>query len=172
MDPSGRQAIVISALLGIFIGFALFVGAFMTHHGRRAGLLVLLVAISIYVISGVAYAAWGLVAHGEVAADLYMANQRNGNEINNAIWVFFVGIGSASLVVGGAFLWAIRRAWRRFLEWSDTDACTSPLPSEPPPPTTPVPASIAEEIARLCALRDRGLLTDAEYQQAKAKLLA
>lgn len=170
--PHSRQAIVVSALLGIVIGGALFVGAFMTHQGRRAGLLVLLVAIAIYIISGIAYAAWGLLAHGEVAADIYMANQRYGNEINNAIWAFFVGIGSTSIVVGGAFLWMIRHVWRRFQEESDTNAGISPLPSEPPPPFTPVTASIADEIERLGALRDRGLLTDGEYQQAKGKLLA
>lgn len=169
--PQGRQAIVISALLGIVIGGALFVGAFMTHHGRRAGLLVLLAAIAIYIVSGIAYAAWGLLAHGEAAAGIYMANQQDGNEINNAIWAFFVGIGCTSLLVGTAFLWAIRRVWRRFPEGSYANAGTSPLPSEPPPPTAPVPASIAGEIERLGALRDRGLLTDGEYQQAKGKLL-
>jgi len=129
--PHGRQTIVVSALLGIVVGGALFVGAFMTHHGQRAGLLVLLAAIATYIISGVAYAAWGLLAHGEVATDIYMANQRYGNEINNAIWAFFVGIGSASLVFGGAFLWAIRRVWRRLPEGSDTNDGTSPLLSEP-----------------------------------------
>jgi len=169
--PHGRQAIVVSALLGIAIGGALFVGAYMTHHGRRTGLLVLLAAITIYITSGIAYAAWGLLSHDDVAADIYMANQRYGNEINNAIWAFFVGIGSASLVVGGAFLWAIRRAWRRFPEGSNTNAGTSPLPTEPPRPTAPVAASIAGEIERLGALRDRGLLTEDEYQQAKTKLL-
>lgn len=169
--PHGRQAIVVSALLGIVIGGALFVGAFMTHHGRRAGLLVLLAAITVYLISGIAYAAWGLLAHGEVDAEIYMANQQYGNEINNAIWAFFVGIGCTSIVVGVAFLFAIRRAWRRFSEGSDMNAVTSPLPSEPPPPVMRVPGSVAEEIERLGALRDRGLLTDAEYQQAKAKLL-
>lgn len=170
--PHGRQAIVVSALLGIVVGGALFVGAFMTHHGRRTGLLVLLAAITIYILSGIAYAAWGLLAHGEIAADLYMANQRHGNEINNAIWTFFVGIGSTSLLVGAAFLWAIRRAWRRFPEGSDESPVASPLPSEPPRSTTPVAGSIAEEVERLGSLRDRGLLTDGEYQQAKGKLLA
>lgn len=170
--PHGRQAIVVSALLGIVIGGALFVGAFMTHHGRRAGLLVLLAAIAIYIISGITYAVWGLLAHGEAAAGIYMANQQYGNEINNAIWAFFVGIGSTSLLVGAAFLWAIRRAWRRFPEGSDENPVASPLPSEPHPPVTHAPTSIAEEIERLGALRDRGLLTDVEYQQAKGKLLA
>jgi hypothetical protein len=33
-------------------------------------------------------------------------------------------------------------------------------------------ASSADEIARLAALRDQGALTDAEFQQAKARLLA
>ena len=169
--PNGRQAIVVSSILGVVIGSALFVGAFMTHHGRRAGLLVLLAATLLYTVSGTVYAGWGLLAHGEVDAEIYMANQRYGNEINNAIWAFFVGIGATSLIVGGAFLWAIRRAWRRFPEGSDENLVISPLPSEPHPPVTRVPTSIAEEIERLGALRDRGLLTDGEYQQAKGKLL-
>lgn len=169
--PNGRQAIVVSALLGIVIGGALFIGAFMTHQGRRTGLLVLLAAIALYTISGIVYSAWGFIAHGVVDADIYLANQRYGNEINNAIWAFYFGIGSTSLLVGVAFLWAIRRAWRRFPEGSDENSVTSPLPSEPHPSGTRVPTSVAEEIERLGALRDRGLLTDAEYQQAKAKLL-
>ena len=170
--PHGRQAIVTSALLGIVIGFGLFVGAFMTHHGRRAGLLVLVAAITIYSISGIAYAAWGLVAHDEVAANIYLANQRYGNEINNGIWAFFVGVGATSLVVGSAFLWAIRRAWRRFPEDGEMNSGALLLSSEPAKPAMIVPPSIAEEIERLGALRDRGLLTDGEYQQAKGKLLA
>lgn len=170
--PHGRQGIVVSALLGIVIGGALFVGAFMTHHGRRSGLLVLLAAIAIYIISGIAYTAWGLLAHGEVAADIYMANQRYGNEINNAIWAFFVGIGSTSLIVGGAALWAIRRAWRRFPEAIVGANADAVPPVEAVSPDARMPSSVADEIERLGALRDRGLLTDVEYQQAKGKLLA
>lgn len=170
--PHGRQALVVSALLGIVIGFSLFVGAFMTHQGRRTGLLVLLAAIALYTISGIAYSAWGFIAHGVVDADIYLANQRYGNEINDAIWAFYFGIGCTSLVVGVLFLWAIRRAWRRFPEGDSTSIDTSSRVSEPPRPATLVPASVAEEIERLGALRDRGLLTDGEYQQAKGKLLA
>jgi hypothetical protein len=136
--PHAREAILVSSLLGIIIGGTLFAGAFMTHHGARAGLLVLLVATVLYMISGAAYATWGLVAHDEVNTAIYNADQRFGNEINNAIWAFFVGIGSASLVLGGAFLWAIRRAWRRFAEGSMTNDGTSPLATQPPEKARPM----------------------------------
>ena len=165
--PHARQAIVVSAILGIFIGGAFFVGAFMAHHGARRGLLVLFLGVALYIISGIAYSAWGLLAQGEVAADLYMANQRYGNEINNAIWSYFVGIGCTSLLVGGGFTFAIRRAWTRLSETSDQDAAES----RPLPPATSPSASVSEEIERLNVLRERGLLTDDEYRQAKTKVL-
>lgn len=50
----------------------------------------------------------------------------------------------------------------------------TPVATSGPPAVQAGPAaggSIADEIAKLAALRDRGLLTDAEFQAAKAKLL-
>jgi hypothetical protein len=169
--PHGQKAIVVSALLGIVIGGALFVGAFMTHQVTRQGLLVLLLAIVLYMVSGVGYAVWGLVAHGEVDAEIYMANQRYGNEINNAIWAYFVGIGCTSIVVGAAFLFAIRHAWRRFSRVGNAPEPASPVWA-PTPSSNSAPPPVVGDLERLGALRDRGLLTDTEYQQAKAKLLS
>lgn len=165
--PDARQAVVVSAVLGVFIGGALFVGAFMTHQGARTGLLVLLAGILLYTISGLGYAAWGLVVHDERAADIFLANQNEGNEINNAIWAYFVGVGCTSLLVGVAFLIAIRRAWRRFSETPSRDSDASPHGS-----TTEAGVSLASEIERLEGLRGSGLLSDDEYRQAKTRLLS
>jgi hypothetical protein len=165
--PHARQIVVLSSILGVFIGGGLFVGAFMTHRGSRRGLLVLVAAISIYMLSGLAHAAWGLTDHAGVSTTISLANGVDkGNAINTMIWSYFVAIGVVSLLVGGAFLYGIRRAWARFPEaLEDDDAEVHPLP-----PPTPV-QSMSVEIERLNDLRERGLLSDDEYRQAKARLL-
>jgi hypothetical protein len=42
---------------------------------------------------------------------------------------------------------------------------------DPPPAAASSGGSVADEIAKLAALRDKGLLTEAEFQAQKAKLL-
>jgi hypothetical protein len=170
--PHARQTLHISAVLGIIIGGALFVGAFMTRYGARRGLVVLFGAVVLYILSGIAYALWGLITHEEASVAIYTANRDYGNEINDAIWGYFVAVGCTSLIVGAALLFAIRRAWRRYPEGEDLGSVASAVPSALALPTRSVPTSIADEIERLDGLRDRGLITNEEYQQAKGKLLA
>ena len=170
--PYARQAAVVSSILGVFIGGALFVGAFMTHHGSRRGLLVLLGGIALYSLSGLSYAAWGLATHESVSATITMSEGVDrGNDLNNTIWSYFVAIGCVSILVGGAFTFAIRHAWVRFPATPEQGETEShPLRTATSPPT---PAgSMSHEIERLNDLRERGLLTDEEYGQAKAKVLA
>lgn len=169
--PHARQAIVVSAILGVFIGGAFFVGAFTTHHGVRRGLLVLFAGVALYTLSGLAYATWGLVLHDGVSRDIYLANPMNGNEINTAIWSYFVAIGCVSVLVGGAFTFAIRRAWVRFPAVPEEDERES-HPQRTTTSTSAPAGSISIEIERLNDLRERGLLTDDEYGQAKAQVLA
>jgi hypothetical protein len=38
--------------------------------------------------------------------------------------------------------------------------------------TAPSPSSVAEEIEKLASIRDKGLLTEVEFQAQKAKLLS
>lgn len=50
-----------------------------------------------------------------------------------------------------------------------------PPPSTPPPPPAPTqaaPLSVADELAKLADLKDRGVLTDDEFAAEKAKLLS
>lgn len=46
-------------------------------------------------------------------------------------------------------------------------------PAAPPPPAAAAPAmSTVEQLTQLAALRDQGVLTDAEFDAEKAKILA
>ncbi len=48
-----------------------------------------------------------------------------------------------------------------------------PAPAAYQPPPAPAPAmSTVEQLTQLAALRDQGVLTDAEFQSQKAKILA
>ena len=48
---------------------------------------------------------------------------------------------------------------------------TKAVPLPPPPASTPPPASLADELTKLNELRDKGVLTDAEFADQKEKLL-
>ena len=45
-------------------------------------------------------------------------------------------------------------------------------PPPPPPPAAPDSGDLIEQLQKLAALRDQGILTDAEFEAQKAKLLA
>jgi putative oligomerization/nucleic acid binding protein len=49
-----------------------------------------------------------------------------------------------------------------------------PVAPAPPPPAAPIASTpgTAEELSRLAELRDRGVLTEEEFQAQKARLLA
>ncbi|MDT0608826.1 DUF4429 domain-containing protein [Streptomyces lancefieldiae] len=48
---------------------------------------------------------------------------------------------------------------------------TQHVPAAPPMPFAPPPASVADELTKLAALRDQGALTEDEFQQQKQRLL-
>jgi len=49
----------------------------------------------------------------------------------------------------------------------------APQPQAPPPPAAPAPqVDMLDQLAKLGALRDQGVLTDEEFAAQKAKLLA
>jgi hypothetical protein len=48
----------------------------------------------------------------------------------------------------------------------------APPPQEPPPPVAEPPADPIHQLKELAALRDQGVLTDAEFEAQKARLLA
>lgn len=58
---------------------------------------------------------------------------------------------------------------RKAVEGAIANHHTSAAPAAPPGP--PPSASIADELAKLAALRDQGVITDAEFQQQKQWLL-
>jgi len=41
-----------------------------------------------------------------------------------------------------------------------------------PPPAQPAPIDVADELTKLANLRDRGILTEAEFEAQKARVLA
>ena len=41
-----------------------------------------------------------------------------------------------------------------------------------PPPAQPPPVDVADELTKLANLRDRGILTEAEFEAQKARVLA
>jgi hypothetical protein len=48
----------------------------------------------------------------------------------------------------------------------------APPPPPPPPPAASGSGDLIEQLQKLGALRDQGILTDAEFEAQKAKLLA
>lgn len=59
---------------------------------------------------------------------------------------------------------------RRVNEFKRTVTFAMPTPAPAPPPAAPA-GSLADEIAKIAALRDSGILTDDEFQAAKTRLL-
>lgn len=74
-------------------------------------------------------------------------------EEDKTFGLVLIGLGAAV----AASRWAVRPA----------DAAT-PAPLTPPAPT----ASVADELAKLINLRDKGVLSETEFEQQKARLLA
>lgn len=90
--------------------------------------------------------------------------------------------GTASAVAGGVS----RRQTRRFNEQQQAEAEAqqsayqqglADAQAAPPPPAAPAPAAddaddTIEQLQKLAQLRDQGILTDAEFEAQKAKILA
>ena len=80
------------------------------------------------------------------------------------------GVARTAVVAGTATAVSNRVSRRQANRW----AAQEPQYAEPPPPPPP-PAAAEDPIAKLkelAALRDQGILTDQEFADQKAKLLA
>ena len=78
-----------------------------------------------------------------------------------------------AVVSGTATAVSNRVSRRQVGRWSEQGAQQAPAYAEPPP-QAPAPAAAAdpiEQLAKLGELRDKGVLTDEEFAQQKAKLL-
>jgi hypothetical protein len=60
---------------------------------------------------------------------------------------------------------------RQANRWADQQAEQAPAYQEPPPPAPAPAADPIEQLTKLGELRDNGVLTEAEFEAQKAKLL-
>jgi hypothetical protein len=93
------------------------------------------------------------------------------------------GVARTAVVAGTATAVSNRVSRRQANRWADQEqaqyAQQAPPPQysepAPPPPPPPPPAAAPDPIAQLkqlAELRDQGILTDAEFDAQKAKILA
>jgi hypothetical protein len=94
------------------------------------------------------------------------------------------GVARTAVVAGTATAVSNRVSRRQANRWADQEqaqyAQQAPPPqyyepAPPPPPPPPAPAAAPDPIAQLkqlAELRDQGILTDAEFDAQKAKILA
>ena len=94
------------------------------------------------------------------------------------------GVARTAVVAGTATAVSNRVSRRQANRWADQEqaqyAQQAPPPPQyyeaaPPPPPPPPPAAAPDPIAQLkqlAELRDQGILTDAEFEAQKAKILA
>ena len=81
------------------------------------------------------------------------------------------GIARTAVVAGTATAVSNRVSRRQATRWGYQD---EPGPAQPPPPAPPEPAPAADPVAQLkelAALKDQGILTEAEFAAQKAKIL-
>ncbi len=85
------------------------------------------------------------------------------------------GVARTAVVAGTATAVSNRVSRRQANRWSQQGADPYGAPPEPapapPPPAAPAP-DLVTQLKDLAALRDSGVLTDAEFQTQKARLLA
>jgi hypothetical protein len=86
------------------------------------------------------------------------------------------GMARTAVIAGTATAVSNRVSRRQADRWAREDPgygyADTPPPAAAPPPPAPAPDdSLAAELERLATLRDRGLLSDAEFAAAKSRLL-
>jgi hypothetical protein len=88
------------------------------------------------------------------------------------------GVARTAVVAGTATAVSNRVSRRQANRWAaqEPQYAEQPQYAEPPPPPPPPPPAAAEDpiakLKELAALRDQGILTDQEFADQKAKLLA
>ena len=86
------------------------------------------------------------------------------------------GMARTAVVAGTATSVSNRVSRRQARKWSQQDGGYQEPAYAPPPPQQPPPAAApstdpVDRLSELADLRDRGVLTDAEFAAAKAKVL-
>jgi Short C-terminal domain len=89
------------------------------------------------------------------------------------------GVARTAVVAGTATAVSNRVSRRQANRWADQEQAqyaqqpqySEPAPPPPPPPPAAAPDPIAQ-LKQLAELRDQGILTDAEFDAQKAKILA
>ena len=88
------------------------------------------------------------------------------------------GVARTAVVAGTATAVSNRVSRRQAARWSDQDAGTQyeqepqQQQQQPPPPMTAPQPDQFSQLKQLGELRDSGVLTDAEFEAQKAKILA
>jgi hypothetical protein len=94
------------------------------------------------------------------------------------------GVARTAVVAGTATAVSNRVSRRQANRWADQEQAAyaqqpqyyEPAPAPPPPPPPPAPAAAGPDpiaqLKQLAELRDQGILTDAEFNAQKAKILA
>ena len=81
------------------------------------------------------------------------------------------GVARTAVVAGTATAVSNRVSRRQAQRWSQEPAYDEPAYQAPPPPPQPAEDPIAK-LKELASLRDQGILTDQEFADQKARLLA
>ena len=89
------------------------------------------------------------------------------------------GVARTAVIAGTATAVSNRVSRRQATRWSQqgTNPYDQPdpgyaAPAQAPPPPPPPPPDPIEQLTKLAALKDQGILTEAEFAQQKARLLA
>ena len=80
------------------------------------------------------------------------------------------GVARTAVIAGTATSVSNRVSRRQGERWAEQEQQQAPAYAEPAPAPPPAPDPI-EQLAKLGELRDKGVLTDEEFAQQKAKLL-
>jgi Short C-terminal domain len=86
------------------------------------------------------------------------------------------GVARTAVIAGTATSVSNRVSRRQARRWGQQDAYAQPEPQPvyqqaPPAPAAPAAPDPIEQIKELAALKDQGVLTDAEFSAQKAKIL-
>jgi hypothetical protein len=91
------------------------------------------------------------------------------------------GVARTAVIAGTATAVSHRVSRRQAQRWSQQGSYpydqpepgyAAPAQAAPPPPPPPPPPDPIEQLTKLAALKDQGILTDAEFATQKARLLA
>ena len=82
------------------------------------------------------------------------------------------GVARTAVIAGTATSVSNRVSRRQGERWAQQEQQQAPAYAEPPPQAAAPAADPMDQLAKLGELREKGLLTDEEFAQQKAKLLA